>query len=122
MSAGDFATARRGGLTMVEIREIEAHRCRERPTPWQALSARYGRPVAEIQALMAPAPQPEPVRQPAPTTPVWDGRRIKRLKTLFIDLDLPASEVAVALGCSREAVIGKARRLGLNKAGQRAAA
>lgn len=51
ISAGTFATARRGGLTAAEIREIEAHRARERPTPWQALARRYGRSEADIKAL-----------------------------------------------------------------------
>ena len=48
---GEFATARRGGLTSVEIREIEAHRAKDRPTPWQALARRYGRPESDIKAL-----------------------------------------------------------------------
>lgn len=50
---GDFATSRRGGLTREEIREIEAHRGRPRPTPWQALSERYGRSVSDLKALFA---------------------------------------------------------------------
>lgn len=49
--AGLFATSKRGGLTGEEIREIEAHRCRDRPTPWQALAVRYGRCEADIKAL-----------------------------------------------------------------------
>lgn len=48
---GEFATARRGGLTPAEIREIEAHRAKDRPTPWRALARRYGRPEADIKAL-----------------------------------------------------------------------
>jgi len=57
MQTVSFATSRRGGLTTDEIHEIEAHRNRERPTPWQALSARFGRPVADIQAVIY-APRP----------------------------------------------------------------
>jgi hypothetical protein len=56
--AGSFATARRGGLTSEEKREIRAHRYRDRPTPWQALAKRYGRPEEEIRALFDPAPIP----------------------------------------------------------------
>lgn len=54
--SGAFATSRRGGLTATEIREIEAHRAKERPTPWSALARRYGRCEADIRALFAPAP------------------------------------------------------------------
>jgi hypothetical protein len=57
METVSFATTRRGGLTPDEIHQIEAHRNRERPTPWQALAARFGRPVADIQAVMS-APRP----------------------------------------------------------------
>lgn len=115
MSAGLFATSRRGGLTMVEIREIEAHRNRDRPTPWQALASRYGRPVEDIQAVIftprpAPEPEPEPVQEF-----VWDECAVRRLWVMFIDLDLSAAQVAASLGCTREAIIGKANRLGLKK-------
>lgn len=54
--SGDFATSRRGGLTATEIHEIEAHRAKERPTPWSALARRYGRCEADIRALFAPPP------------------------------------------------------------------
>lgn len=57
-SAGSFATCRRGGLTGEEIREIEAHRSKDRPTPWQALAARYGRPVEDIKAAVGQLPEP----------------------------------------------------------------
>jgi hypothetical protein len=57
MQTVSFATSRRGGLTPDEIHQIEAHRNRERPTPWQALAFRFGRPVATIQAVMS-SPRP----------------------------------------------------------------
>jgi hypothetical protein len=57
MQTVSFATSRRGGLTADEVHEIQAHRHRDRPTPWQALAARYGRPVATIQAVFY-APRP----------------------------------------------------------------
>jgi hypothetical protein len=55
--AGRFSAGRRGGLTSEEINQIEAHRNRPRPTPWQALAARFGRPVSDLQMIMA-APRP----------------------------------------------------------------
>jgi len=57
MQTVSFATTRRGGLTPDEIHQIEAHRNRDRPTPWQALADRFGRPVATIQAVIY-APRP----------------------------------------------------------------
>lgn len=54
---GAFATAQRGGLTQAEINEIQAHRNRDRPTPWSALAKRYGRCEADIRALFDPKPE-----------------------------------------------------------------
>lgn len=59
-SAGLFATSRRGGLSNEEIREIEAHRAKDRPTPWPALAKRYGRCEADLRAYFAPKPAPAP--------------------------------------------------------------
>lgn len=65
-NAGVFATCRRGGLTHEEIREIEAHRAKDRPTPWQALAIRYGRSEIEIRALF----QTKPANDVAPAWPL----------------------------------------------------
>ena len=61
---GEFATSQRGGLTQAEIREIEVHRQRERPTPWSALAKRYARCEADIRALFDR--EPENDNRPAP--------------------------------------------------------
>lgn len=73
-SAGLFATARRGGLTMEQVREIEAHRAKDRPTPWQALAARYGRPVADIRAVME-SPRPASAQTVEPPEPPQIDKR-----------------------------------------------
>lgn len=52
-STGGFATCRRGGMTAAEMDLLHAHRRRERPTPWQALSAMFGRPVETLMAVHA---------------------------------------------------------------------
>lgn len=59
-SAGLFATSRKGGLTTVEIKEIEAHRAKDRPTPWSALAKRYGRCEADLRAFFAPIEPTKP--------------------------------------------------------------
>lgn len=115
---GQFATARRGGLTRDQIREIEAHRAKDRPTPWQALSARYGYTVPDLKAAIDKTPiyvssvEPEP-GEPSPA--IWSEEDERRLRVMFIDLDLPATAVASALGRTRESIIGKARTMGLKK-------
>ena len=55
-AAVDFSPRRRGGLTGEEIREIEAHRAKERPTPWRVLAERFGRCEADLLAMFQPAP------------------------------------------------------------------
>lgn len=53
-SSGLFATARKGGLSPAEVREIEAHRAKARPTPWSALARQYGRCEADLRAHFIP--------------------------------------------------------------------
>lgn len=60
--SGSFAGQRRGGITQAEIHEIEAHRAKERPTPWSALARRYGRCEADLRAMFEPSATPEPIR------------------------------------------------------------
>lgn len=130
-AAVDFSARRRGGLTGEEIREIEAHRAKARPTPWQALADRFGRPVSDIQAAVA-LPEVKPVLATKPdtfalpetwdSTRFWNAENIARLKMLFIEADLSASKTADILGCTREAVIGKASRMGFKKRAMRAEA
>lgn len=114
---GQFATSRRGGLTRDQIREIEAHRAKDRPTPWQALSNRYGRTVSDLQAAVDKTPIYAPALiEPVDIAPAqWSEEDERRLRVMFIDLDLPATAVAAALGRTRESIIGKARTMGLKK-------
>lgn len=116
--AGDFASSRRGGLTHDEIQEIIAHRAKDRPTPWQALSIRYGRPVATLQAAYDDA-QKNTVALPiafAPGDPAddsfWTPPVIRKLELLHGMAAAP-SDIAKVIGSTRNAVIGKLARLGL---------
>ena len=129
--AGDFATSRRGGLTHAELREIEAHRAKERPTPWQALANRYGRPVAEIQSLHAdwidkarPAVREvEVIRLPNATTDAgtfWNEKRVEKLLMLR-NLGIAATDIASVLDTTRAEVLTQLKRMGLIKSERRAA-
>lgn len=109
---GDFATSRRGGLTQAEIREIEAHRAKDRPTPWAALARRYGRCEADIRALYAEPEAPAPVVEKRTNFP-WTDAQVGYLVARY-NLDGPVA-VAAVLGCSADVAKGKAFRLGLSQ-------
>lgn len=76
-NAGAFATCRRGGMTNEEIREIEAHRSRSRPTPWQALAVRYGRCVTDLRLAADPTFQrPQSVVSAPPPLPRSSAKKL----------------------------------------------
>lgn len=124
-SVGAFATARRGGLSYEEMRQIEAHRAKDRPTPWQALAAMYGRPVDALKALFepkepqAPAPAPPPGPQDASSKFEWTERTDKLLRVAYGEFGSSAADVAKMIGCTKAAVIGRAYRLGIKHGGGR---
>lgn len=123
MDIGSFSTSRRGGLSAAEIREIEVHRAKDRPTPWQALSAMYGCSVADLQALFAPkgdndnavaAPatkEREPQRRGAN---LWTPHALHLLK-LAVEYGQTAEQIAEMIGCSRTTVNSKITDLGLKR-------
>lgn len=118
--AGQFATSRRGGLTSAEIREIEAHRSKERPTPWSALAKRYGRCEADLRSAMsmsasiieADAIAPEPRGE-------WSADEITLLQLLFIDMKKPMGEIVRILDRDECNIKWKLRSLGLVRRGNR---
>lgn len=110
---GEFATSRRGGLTQTEIREIEAHRAKERPTPWAALARRYGRCEADIRALYAQAePEPAP-EQPTRKNFPWNDDQMSMLLRDYGKVSNPV--LAARLGVGVNALHGKAHRLGITQ-------
>lgn len=110
--SGLFATSRRGGLTAEEIREIEAHRAKDRPTPWAALARRYGRCEADIRALYAEPEPPAPVDNARVNFP-WEDHHVAYLLARY-NIDGPDA-VASVLGCTPTAATGKAHRLGITQ-------
>lgn len=105
MDAGLFATSRRGGLTMTEMREIEAHRSRDRPTPWQALANRYGRSVEEVKAVLHP---PVAKDEPEPVSSTWGEEDLYRLAVMINDLKFSPEQIAAAMQCEiNDIVIGR---------------
>jgi hypothetical protein len=119
--AGCFATSRRGGLSYEEIRQIEAHRAKERPTSFQNLAQMYGQPVAVLQGLFQAAP---PKEEPAPEVAndgdfQWTERADKLLRLAYGEMASSAADVAKMIGCTKAAVIGRAYRLGVKHGGGR---
>ena len=51
------------------------------------------------------------------TTATWNPERIEQLST-FIGAGLTCSQIAAEIGVTRNAVIGKIHRLGLDRAGR----
>lgn len=110
-------------LSSEDWRQIEAHRRRERPTPWQALADIYRVPQADLKAHFdacllnvandhsAPVPPSEVPEEETPGT--WNDRRTRLLKTMWCDLDLTAREIAAALHITERAVTSKIKRMGL---------
>lgn len=67
--------------------------------------------------VLQPSTPPDDARGPPPRTSrnlAWPRELIDRLKTLWNDNRLSASQMAQRLGISRGAVLGKAHRLGLS--------
>jgi hypothetical protein len=116
-SAGCFATARRGGLTCEEIRQIEALRSKDRPEPWQALAARFGRPVEDIKAVCtAPRPVVEIARHLPPPEPVAPPQPVNTPAALLPGLwiaGLSVDQISNILGIDDRSVRRLREKLGL---------
>lgn len=118
--SGLFATSRRGGLTPAEIRLVEDLRSGDRPVSWQNIARRLGRCEADVRVLFTETEAglsvvekvPEE-REPRTNFP-WDDAQTGYLIARY-NLDGPEA-VALVLGCSRTAAIGKAYRLGISQA------
>lgn len=115
--SGRFATTRRGGLTAPEIREIEAHRAKERPTPWSALAKRYGRCETDLRAAFA---QPEPEPEQDARSGVWSPEDVTLLRLLFIDKGKTVGEIVKIIDRDESSIKSKLRNMGLARRGSRA--
>lgn len=111
MSAGDFATSRRSiegdGRT---IRELAA-----RGLGVQTISKMVGLSTIDVRnALTLPKRETPPLPPERPGT-AWTRERTAKLVEVYWTQDQTAEKTADILGCTREAVVGKANRLGLKK-------
>lgn len=100
-----------------QMREIEAHRSKDRPTPWPHLAARYGVNEIDLRRLFDPANDDAPAR-PTAVAPLSKeeqaARRDERFRAMWI-ADVPAEQIMAALTMSHQTVHNFRARLGLQK-------
>jgi hypothetical protein len=100
-----------------QMREIEAHRAKDRPTPWAHLALWYGVNEIDLRGLFEASNTD--VREPrAHAGPLTREELLARRDQRFIALwnaDVPASEIMGSLGVSFYTVQKMRERLGLSK-------
>lgn len=125
MSAGNFATARRGSLTTLEINEAEA--LRAKGWSWQNIARNLGRCESDVKmaldsgrAVVVRLPPP-PVPPPANAQSDREMRRLaernRRLTAMWKD-GVALDAIAEALSLSRERVKQLRVSLGLEPRGK----
>jgi hypothetical protein len=124
---GRFCGRARHGISSLsaeDMRQIEAHRAKHRPTPWQALARRYNVNELDLRQIvvgLTPAHRPEQAASPVvvhhedPPELIWSPRRVAILKRMWCLNSCTTAEIAEVLKISAEAVVGKIRRLNLDK-------
>ena len=99
-----------------EMREIEAHRGKERPTPWPHLALRYNVNEVDLRRLFEPkndnAPTPPQEVLPSPTRD--DAMRLRDLTFVALwQAETPRIDIMAALGISASTLDNTRLRLGL---------
>lgn len=97
-----------------DMRQIEAHRAKERPTPWAHLALRYGVNEIDLRRLFEPGndnllPRPAPDQKQATRT-----ERERRFRTMWAE-GMPKSEISNLLGMSFPSIDKMRLKLGLSK-------
>lgn len=114
MSAGLFATARKGALTCAEVDRAKAA-IGPRATP--SMIAKYlGRPVVDVLGILAPTDAPPAVVPPPQPKPVAPKKPMTARDRRFVDLWNEGSslrEIAEDLGLCRSHVARIRENLGL---------
>ena len=125
MSAGNFATARKGGLTTLEINEAEA--LRSKGWSWQNIARNLGRCETDIKAaldtrcgVVVPMPSPPPavaINAQADREMRRIAERNRRLTEMWKD-GVALDAISEALSISRERVKQLRVSLGLAPRGK----
>ena len=118
-TAGDYCGRAVHGVSSLgyhELREIEAHRAKDRPTPWPHLAARYGVNETDLRALFERANDGAP-KAPPPPSPRQPASRDDRFRAMW-EAGVPNLEIMTALRLSAQTVSNIRDRLGLKKRGK----
>ena len=115
-TGGAFATSRRGALTNDEVRTAQALRSGDRPWSFQNIARRLGRSEIDVRRMLGAGftdgdGSPGDIEQPGRTNFPWTDKQTAYLIANYKRQG--PGPVALALGCSRTAAIGKAHRLGI---------
>ena len=105
-------------LTLEDLGQIEAHRAKDRPTPWPHLAVRYGVNEIDLRQMFEvkderPAPLPVPAPRTAPPRAAVTARDAS-FTTLW-NAGTPKTDIALALGVHLLTVDKMRDRLGLAK-------
>lgn len=111
MSAGLFATARKGGLTLADVDRAKAA-IGPRATP--SMIAKYlGRPVVDVLGILAPAEASLPVVQTKPAPPKKPQSQRDRLFVSLWESGATYREISARLGVCRQRAPLMAKDFGL---------
>lgn len=83
-------------LSAEDFRQIEAHRAKERPTPWAHLAMRYGVNEIDLRRLVEGSNDNEPAARPVPIQASPLSQREQRFKTMWL-AGVPKSEIMLSL-------------------------
>lgn len=111
MSAGDFATSRRS----IEGDGQTIRALRAKGLGVQTIAQMVGLSTIDVRNALVLPQRPAPVLPPERPGTVWTRERTAQLVEIYWTQDQTAEQTADILGCTREAVVGKANRLGLKK-------
>lgn len=97
-------------LSGEDRRQIEAHRAKDRPTPWAHLALRYGVNEIDLRKIFEPAANddaPLPVAVVAPPAPARPRNLTAERETLFRELwgsGIPKYEIAARMTLSAQQI------------------
>lgn len=102
-------------LSAEDMRQIEAHRAKDRPTPWAHLAAWYSVNEVGLRNLFEKPANDDAAAKPEPPAITKEERRAARDARfrLMWEQDIPRIEMMAALGISAATIDVDRRRLNL---------
>jgi len=101
-------------LSIEDMHQIEAHRAKERPTPWAHLARRYAVNEIDLRQLFHPKSDATPRPSPKPPVASTLSEREARFRTLWTE-GASKSEITALVGMSFSSIDKMRRKLSLPK-------